>query len=52
MLNQIFCHGKNDFQNQVPLGILRLEAKWGVHNKTLSINGHSDQNISQLVKKP
>ena len=24
----------------------------GVHNKTLSINGHSDQNISQLVKKP
>ena len=30
MFNQIFCHGKNDLQNQVPLAIFWARgAKWG-----------------------
>ena len=34
MFNQIFCHGKNDLQNQVPLGFFQARgAKWGYITK-------------------
>ena len=54
MINQILCQGIDDLQNQVPLGnSLALRAKMGVYDKEpLSYNGHSDTNISELIKNP
>ena len=53
MINQILCHGINDLQNQVLLGNVWARGANGVYDKEpLSYNGHSDKNISELVKKP
>ena len=56
MFNQILCQGTNYLQFQVhlyPLEIFRLqEQKGGYMTKTLTCNGHSDENISYLIKKP
>ena len=41
------------FKIKYPSEFFGVEEQNGVYNKnTLSFNGHSDKNISQLVKKP
>ena len=53
ILSKVLSRKKKYLQNQVPLGFFwARSAKWGYMTKTLSYNGHSDKNISELDKKP
>ena len=53
MLKQIFCHGINDLQNQVPLVTFRAGGeKGGLMTNNHCMQGRSDKNSFLLVKKP